>query len=85
MNCPKCGGEAYLVEEEFVKVLENMDPPKIVAKAVYQCKSCGDRFSRLVYEDLSTKRKEEHHPALPPGSTGPEPGSMDPRDRLKFF
>ena len=82
MHCPKCGGEAYLVEEEFVKVLENVDPPKIVAKAIYQCKSCGERFSRLIYEDFSARKKEE---AGVPPVTGPAPDSIDPQDRLKFF
>jgi len=83
MNCPKCGAEAYLVEEEFVKVLENVDPPKVLAKAIYQCKSCGERFSRLIYEDLNTIKKEETQPSgSPPLGTKPSRESIE---GLRFF
>jgi len=97
MQCPKCGGEAYLVEEELVQVLENVDPPKIVAKAIYQCRSCGERFTRLVTEDLNAKKKPTtqqagQQPAS--GSSSGYPGggiaSVSPEtkeriDQLKFF
>ncbi len=93
MYCPKCGGEAYLVDEELVQVLENVDPPKIIAKAIYQCRSCGERFTRLVSEDLDAKKKQQEQPvhhetaASKPrdnlGSISPE--TRDKIDKLQFF
>ena len=58
MNCPKCGGEAYLVDEEFVRVIENVEPMKVVAKDIYQCRSCNERFSRLMVENLDAKKAQ---------------------------
>jgi hypothetical protein len=57
MECPKCSGGAYLSEEEFVKVLENSEPLKVVIKALYVCKACSERFSRLVYDNLEARLK----------------------------
>ena len=31
------------------------DPVKIVAKAVYSCGSCTERFTRLIYESLEAR------------------------------
>ncbi len=59
MECPKCGGGAYLAEEELVKVLENTDPIKIIAKATFVCKACSERFSRLVCDTLEGRKKDE--------------------------
>ena len=75
-TCPKCQGEAYLVDEEIVKVLENTDPIKIIAKGTYQCKSCGERFSRLMYENLEAKKKEEE-PAESKASIRPTTENID--------
>jgi len=96
MQCPKCGGEAYLVDEELVQVLENVDPPKIIAKAIYQCRSCGERFTRLVSESLDAKKKvpdaqqtatssqqSSGYPGEGIGSVSPE--TKDKIDQLKFF
>jgi len=87
MQCPKCGGEAYLVDEELVQVLENVDPPKIIAKAIYMCRSCGERFTRLVSESLDAKRKEEPGPESPrqSGYAGEGIGtvSQDTQDRIE--
>ena len=93
MQCPKCGGEAYLVDEELVQVLENVEPPKIIAKAIYQCRSCGERFTRLVSEDLDAKKKqpekatqqqaESSYPGGGIGSVSPE--TRERIDNLKFF
>jgi ribosomal protein L37AE/L43A len=82
MQCPKCGGDAYLVEEELVQVLENVEPPKVIAKAIYQCKSCGERFSRLVYEDLTSRKKDETVSSRVPPIR--EEGG-EPLDTLRFF
>ncbi len=62
MQCPKCGGNAFLAEEEFVQALQT-DPVKIIAKAVYSCASCTERFTRLMYESLEART------AVPAAST----------------
>ena len=93
MQCPKCGGEAYLVDEELVQVIDNVDPPKIVAKAIYQCRSCGERFTRLVSEDLAAKTKQTGEAAKTKQESGSYPGGLgsvkqgtrDKIDNLKFF
>ncbi len=95
MECPKCGGGTYLVEEELVKIIENTDPMKVVAKAIYQCRSCGERFSRLVIENIDAKRasaQQTRPQGIYSGETygpagHPAPGSSEgePIDQLKFF
>jgi phage terminase large subunit GpA-like protein len=92
MQCPKCGGEAYLVDEELVKVMENTDPMKVIAKATYVCRSCGDRFSRLAVENIDAKKAEPQ--TRPEGVySGQTYGSAqkaraqqdDAIDQLRFF
>ena len=61
MECPKCGGGSYLAEEELVKVVESPDPVKIIIKSVYQCRACSERFSRLFYDLLDSRKRPEHH------------------------
>jgi len=94
MQCPKCGGEAYLVDEELVQVLENVEPPKIIAKAIYQCRSCGERFTRLVSESLDAKKKvpdqsgaSKHSSSSYPGDNIGDirPETKERIDQLKFF
>jgi transposase-like protein len=58
-RCPKCGSEAYLSEEEMAGLVENTDPPKVAIKQIFKCKSCGERFSRVVLENLDAKRKQQ--------------------------
>ena len=96
MQCPKCGAEAYLVDEELVRIIENTDPMKVVAKAVYQCRSCGERFSRLVIENIDA-RKVQASQSRPEGifsgqtygssapSKQPSLGEGEPIDQLKFY
>ena len=93
MQCPKCGGEAYLVDEDLVQVLENVEPPKIIAKAIYQCRSCGEKFTRLISEDLSAKKKQAE-PSQPAQKAQGYPGegiagvsqeTKDKIDNLRFF
>ena len=74
-DCPKCGGGAWLAEEELVQVLENSDPVKVIIKATYQCKACSERFSRIVNENLDVRKRE----------VGSEPAQSDPAEGLKFF
>lgn len=97
MQCPKCNGEAYLVDEELVKIIENTDPMKVVAKAVYQCRACGERFSRLVIENIDAKRvqaQQSRQQGIYSGETfgAPSPSARAPAnpegesiDNLRFF
>ena len=84
VQCPKCHGDAYLIEEELVKVLENTEPMKVIAKATYQCKSCLEKFTRLVYENLEAKKKQEE--TLPSGQPTSQPSPQgQPFDTLRFL
>lgn len=56
MECPKCQGGTYLAEEELVKVLDGTRPLQAIMKATFVCRSCTERFTRLVTDDLE-KRK----------------------------
>lgn len=58
MFCPKCGGGTFIAEEDLVKVLENSKPLKAILKIIYVCRACTERFSRLVHEDLETKKRD---------------------------
>jgi hypothetical protein len=57
MECPKCGGGAYLADEELIKVLENTDPMKIMFRAIFSCRACAEKFSRIFYDDLGARKK----------------------------
>ncbi|UCD07369.1 MAG: hypothetical protein JSW41_00085 [Candidatus Aenigmatarchaeota archaeon] len=57
MECPKCGGGAYLTDEELIKVLENTDPIKIMFRAIFSCRACAEKFSRIFYDDLGARKK----------------------------
>jgi phage terminase large subunit GpA-like protein len=99
MNCPKCGGEAYLADEEFVRVIENVEPMKVVAKAIYQCRSCGEKFSRLMVENIDAKKASaQSRPqgiysgqtygsaSSQPGASSAQPNPMGEEiDPLRFF
>lgn len=86
MECPKCGGGAFLSEEELVQVLDKMDPIKVVSKAVYVCRACSERFSRLVCENLEAKRKTGPDNApITPASEATASATGDPAEGLKFF
>jgi hypothetical protein len=97
MQCPKCNGEAYLVDEELIKVIENTDPMKVVAKAIYQCRACGERFSRLVIENIDARKAQQQQQSRPEsvysgqtyGTSRPSPMPANPEgepiDQLKFF
>jgi phage terminase large subunit GpA-like protein len=93
LTCPKCGGGTYLVDEELVRVVENTDPMKVIAKAIYQCRSCGERFSRLVVENIDAKKVQQSRQqgiysgqpfgvSSPPDSQSSEGEAID---QLKFF
>jgi len=64
MECPKCGGGAFLSEEELVKVLEGYEPLRIIARAKYQCRACSETFSRLICDTLEGRQKPPERPAF---------------------
>ncbi|HJW96907.1 MAG TPA: hypothetical protein VJ485_01980 [archaeon] len=90
-RCPKCGGEAYLSEEEMAGAVENADPPKVAIKQIFKCKSCGERFSRIVFENLEGKKRPakieaKKLPELFEGFHKPGVGlDEDPQDKIEMF
>lgn len=89
MECPKCGGGAFLSEEELVQVLDNVEPIKVVSKSVYVCRACSEKFSRLVCENLAAKKKMGPDNAPVQDTrvkrTSDVKPSSDPAEGLKFF
>jgi hypothetical protein len=101
MNCPKCDGGAYVSEEEVVNVLESTSPVKAIVKIAYICKSCGERFSRVYFEDVEGRKKAEEKetktktwkpaPGMPTsefaagGPLIPKAKDKEPMDTLKFL
>ncbi|MFH1977789.1 MAG: hypothetical protein ABIJ92_00495 [Candidatus Aenigmatarchaeota archaeon] len=92
MECPKCNGGAYLVDEEFIKLLENTDPLKIVVRSIFQCRACSDRFSRLTYDNLEARKREaQAAQAYYPQTEGQsqehtqETENAPPPEGLRFF
>jgi len=89
MDCPKCQGGSYLAEEELVKVLEGSRPLQAIMKATFVCRSCTERFTRLVTDDLD-KRKLVIKP-LPPqyayqsSPHGESVSEEEAAEGLKFF
>ena len=41
-----------------MKVLEGTRPLKAVIKVHYSCRACGDKFGRLVHENLEEKKRD---------------------------
>ena len=58
MTCPKCQGGAYLADEDLVKVVESTTPMKVLIKQTFVCRSCADRFSRIVSDDMEARKKD---------------------------
>ncbi len=98
MECPKCGGGSFLADEDFVKILEGTDPAVIVIKAIYVCRACGERFSRLFADDIANRKKprtESHAHAPVQYQQAPNPYNYQPKEKettpdeaaegLKFF
>jgi hypothetical protein len=65
MECPKCGGGSFLSDEELVKVLEGSDPLTVLLKLIYSCRACGEKFSRLFFDDLNNRKKPTEMAAYP--------------------
>ena len=57
MFCPKCGGGAYLADEDLLKVVDNTQPMKVVIKQTFVCRACTDKFSRVASDDMDSRRK----------------------------
>lgn len=96
VRCPKCSGGAYVSDEEVVKVLENTEPVKVILRITYVCRSCGERFTRVVSEDVDAKKKEksseDRAPGFPTSLESLRPGmsttgrNVEPiADRLAFL
>ncbi len=89
MECPKCQGASYLAEEEFIQMLDNVEPVKVVTKGIYVCKSCTDRFTRIHIEEIEGKRKPSQasqDAAASPYRPAARRVSMDEAaETLKFF
>jgi len=88
-KCPKCGGESFLSEEEMAGVVENVDPPKVAIKQVFKCKACGEKFSRIIFENLDSKKKTETKklPDIFEGFHKPGIGLEEepPKERVEFY
>lgn len=57
MNCPKCAGGAFLAEEDLVKVMDNVQPMKLLIKQTFTCRACSEKFSRIVWDDFESRKK----------------------------
>jgi hypothetical protein len=75
MNCPKCGGGAFLGEEDLVKVMDNMQPMKLLIKQTFVCRACSEKFSRIVWDDFEARKRTEE------GAVGVETVSLSGNDR----
>jgi len=82
------------LEEEVVKVLENTTPIKMILKATYVCRSCGEKFSRIFCEDVDAKKRPQEwrqSPGLPTHEQSLTPGisttgeTKEPVERLRFL
>jgi hypothetical protein len=89
MNCPKCGGGSFLAEEDLIQVLGNAEPMKLLLKAIFQCRSCNERFVRIVYDDLAARKKPPeqtigYQQPSQPSVQQPSQGN-EPAEGLRFF
>lgn len=86
MFCPKCGGGTYIAEEELVKILEGRTL-RAIMKILYVCRACSEKFSRLVHEDLESRKRDESGTkptqSYSPQSTSSETNSVP--ETLRFF
>ncbi|MEE9323791.1 MAG: hypothetical protein V3U72_04565 [Candidatus Aenigmarchaeota archaeon] len=96
MNCPKCDGGSYILEEEAIKVLENTKPMRIIMRVTYVCRSCSEKFSRIFWEDVELKKRPQEFqtqpsPGMPTSEYAVRPGmsttgeTKEPGDRLRFL
>jgi len=85
--CPKCGGGTYIAEEELIKVLEGRTL-RAILKILYVCRACSEKFSRLVHEDLESRKRDESGTksttSYSQGSSPPSSTEQIP-ETLRFF
>jgi Zn-finger nucleic acid-binding protein len=81
--CPKCGGGAFLSEEELIKILENTKPLTAVIRAVYQCRACAEKFSRLIHDALEGRKPTNS--SAPVNYSAQSPDEDSAAEGLKFF
>ncbi len=87
MFCPKCGGGTYIAEEELIKVLEGRTL-RAILKILYVCRACSEKFSRLVHEDLESRKRDERGTGVQQGyGQGASSSSSTEQipDTLRFF
>ena len=72
MFCPKCNGGTFISDEDVVKVLETTQPIRLVLKTTFVCRSCSEKFSRVVVEDIEAKRQMPQQQPAPGYPTSPE-------------
>ncbi len=87
MECPKCGGGAFLSEEELIKILEGTEPLRMIIKSVYQCRACMEKFSRLVSDNIEARRRESGLgiPLISSGSVPVQKSNTDVVEGIRFF
>jgi len=85
MNCPKCGGGAFLADEDLVKVMESTQPLKLLIKQTFTCRACSERFSRIVWDDFDNRKRGEAESLVggveTVSLTGNEPGASSSPDQ----
>jgi len=74
MYCPKCGGGAYLADEDLIRPLETTNPVKLLIKQTFVCRACAERFSRVVWDDLASRKRVE---ASSPGLSDLQPAARE--------
>ncbi|MBI4181350.1 MAG: hypothetical protein HY520_00070 [Candidatus Aenigmarchaeota archaeon] len=86
MECPKCGGGCLLSEEDLVQLLPDREAVRAVVKALYVCRACAEKFSRLFVEDLA-RRKRPQESRASPAAAAPSPAKDEAEiaEGLKFF
>jgi transposase-like protein len=72
--------------------VDNVEPVKVAIKQTFKCKSCGEAFSRIVFENLDVKKKSQKTeakslPDLFEGFHKPGVGLDDepPQDKIEVY
>jgi hypothetical protein len=89
IKCPKCEGDTYVSDEEVVKVLENTEPVSVIMRITFVCRSCGEKFTRVLTREVDAKKRQEQQgtpsfptslEALRPGMSSGNPRGIDTGD-----
>lgn len=68
MNCPRCGFESVVRDENFVQ----LNGSKMILKSIYQCKKCSFQFGRIIQRQL----EGESSPSMSPQQSSFSPFSQ---------